>query len=712
MTDIPPPIYPDDSMGRRYAKAFKYVFCLLPFGQDATSIDGAQISSVITNDHCVELVLPQQIQLREPFATVVTVMQDGGKVIESKGQVLKLGSVSGTTGLLPPPGNSDPSLLPPFGQLTSTSVDADGQLGAISGYLAFQRLRYLFRLYGTQRRNGNLSVTLHWFDYKNDDFWRIEPDSFEMTRSSRRPMSYDYGIQFKCIEPSDNVVSPTQQFGVVSGLYPIGFGKTSQAGNATPNIGGGAGSAGQQAVQSAVARFAALATQGENFLKFTDLGVEIALQGALTSLDNIVGLFEDANDTFNTTILVVPGLMAQLDAALANVNAVITSAPDNVAWELNEWFVETSQIMDNLNLQVNQLIGSQSNIDTIATDLSFSTGRMKQGATTDLMTEPPGSPGSPDANPFIGASGLGLTTDVSSLSSSKQLRAVIVNTGEDVYQFATRVLGSITRFVDVILLNKLQPPFIVSDPANKPSNTVAWGESLLVQSDTQTSTTIGDTGDPSSAGTTIGTVTDTGLPNEVIDGYANWLPGQWAGFTVTITTGIDVQSVPIVNNDSSKLTLSSGVTLTITPFVTTYAIAMTTLTLRRPVTADQRAYGRGWLVNFTNGVADVVFGVAGVVWAVGVDNLFQALRLMAGCPLGGHPFHPTYGLPAPVGRPFTSSVGVLYLYFMRRSLLSDPRVSKVSNLQLSLQGDTLYLNGEVTPIDARKAEPINLQIGT
>ena len=712
------PTYPDDSLGIRYAKAYKYVFCLLPLNGKATEINGSQINSVISNDLCIELVLPQQIQLREPFATATTIMQDGGKVIESRGQVLKIATVSGTSGLIPPPGPVIGTVSTKPGRLVPNVANLDQQLGAASGYLQFRRLRYLFRLYGAYRRNGNLDWTLHWFDYKNDDYWRIEPDMFDMTRSSRRPMSYDYAIQFKCIEPTDNLVNangtststkvsianPTSALsvwdranGAISSAVTTALGGLSQV----------------QSVTTAVNRLSQLATNAAASIQNFDLGVQAAFQSAIFAVNNVVGVVSAINTATLDTMNVVPALLTAANVSLANLNSVIASmSATDLQWELNMWSIETQQLVDGLGVQIQQALGALSDTDVTDTDQSFSTGRMKQGASTDVIQEASNSSGSPDANPFIGQSGLSLVTNTNQLSNAPQLRAVQVNTGDDVWAFSRRVLGDIQRFVDVVLLNQLQPPFIVSDPTNKPPNTVAWGEYLLVPSDQQTASNVADTGDPTSAGSVAGTITDTGLPTEIIDGTQSWTPNQWQGFTVTVTTGAVVQSIPAVFNDDERLVLAYPLSTPPVANVTTYSVAYVTFVQRRTPNPQERAYGRSWLVNFVNGLADVVFGIAGgVVWAVGLDNLKQALQLRCGCPIGMHPFYPTYGMPAPVGRPVTEPIAVFYVYFMKQSLLADPRVAGVDNAQLSLQDDQLILSANVMPIDARDAQPISFPVG-
>lgn len=717
-TPFIPAQQPDGSVGRRYSKSFKYVFAMLNQGEDVTSVDSSDsarsASSLIDDGRFVVLRMPQQLQLREPYATVVTVMQDGGKVVESSGQVIRIGTISGTTGFLPP-GTAVP-LQPSFGRLVPNVADVDGQLGAISGYLAFRKLHHLFSMYGDRRRRGDLDVTFYFFDYKNDNFWRIEPDSFDWTRSSRRPMSYDYSVQFKCLELADPVAGKDKD--TVLGFPGLSSSNarvsTGNVGGVLSKVAGGASAASKSSILSAVSRFADMVTSGLDFLKFCDTVVQRSFQATLSKLDAVVGFFANVHDTFFTLLELVPTLLAQLSSSIAGLFATIDKfAPDNIAQEINAWALEVTRLTDHMSVQVGLLAASQPQRDVRDTDQRFSQGRMKGGATTDLMQEPPGSTGSLDANPFIGASGLSLVTDVDGLANTAQCVSVVINNGEDIYTLARRVFGKIERFVDLALLNKLEFPFIVASVDGKPSNTLAWGERILVPSANATAGAAIGVADSTSAPATSGTVDTSSLPSQLADSTASWIIDQWVGYSVTATTGGNKQTLICIANTLTQLTLGGNWTITITPGVTTYAIVYARFEPRRPTTAETRAYGTDLLVVFgSDGLCDLAIGPTGDLARVsGLDNLFQAITLRSRCPIGEHPFHKTYGLSAPIGRPFTDDVGILHSFFMRRSLLSDPRIEKVRNVQLDLKGDVLLMHAEVQPIDSRASRPISVRIG-
>ena len=96
-----------------------------------------------------------------------------------------------------------------------TSRSSTPVLAQRSGFWAFHRLRHLFRLYDWYAEQGDTSYTMNYIDTKNDEYWRIEPSDFVLTRSSKKPFSYDYQINFQCLELSTSTNrSPTRSAGV------------------------------------------------------------------------------------------------------------------------------------------------------------------------------------------------------------------------------------------------------------------------------------------------------------------------------------------------------------------------------------------------------------------------------------------------------------------------------------------------------------------
>lgn len=722
------PTFPGAVFSERFRKSYRYAFGLL-IGTDywVTDVEGDPKKWVALN------LNPQQISIQSPFATAVTPTQGGGKVVESRGQILRLYNVSGTTGYLPPKpndgnvasvGGKNPITRGDFtgavlsgnttrAPLVPTNVTLDRDQGLRSGFYAFHKLDYLFRRYGYLRRIGRTDVMMVWVDFKSDDYWCIEPDQFTLQRSSRKPFLYDYSISFKGIEPLE-----TQLVGYVDDtLY-----RAKDVAKMTPRNRGIIGPSismqlldgihqyqQDSAVFQTVSRFGELLDNGNAWVnQLSDAGV-VGFQVCLAAVSSIVNYFQafhDASSKLDQTSL---ALFSQLDNALAGwVDVYNEFTDDNLKQEANEWYLEVTVMSDLMQDHIRAL--GASNTDAVNTaDRKFTTSRMRGGSTTDTMPET--GTGSPDVQPLIGASGLDLVTDVGDLSSAS-MKPVRINHGEDIYMFALRVLGSINRFIDVVIINELQFPYIVSDTITRPAGCRAWGDVLLVPSDDPVAAFIQSDNDDN-APSVEGTADTSGTSTTLIDSTMLWRDDQWIGYTITAKTGSLTDTHVVVSNTTTTVTINLPWAITITPGTTTYEIRMVTFDVHRPVDAETRAYGRDLLVLFTaKDRATLVQGANGDLAQVqGKDNLVQAVNLRARCPIGHHPLHPRYGLPSPVGRPVDASVAAMTLFNTRHSFMADPRVAAVQNASVDEEGDKFYLRASLQPVLARTAVPIRVQVG-
>ncbi len=704
------PIQPDTEFAKRFRKTARYAFYMQNDPQETfVTVDPSRYITLDIN--------PQQLSMREPMATAIQFTQGGGKIRESRGNLIKPVTLSGTTGFTPlPQGKSLHTELPAWwsnnqpvrGSLTPRDLEAlDSMLGGRSGFFAFHRLRYLFRLYAYELRQGNTKVTLHYVDTKNDEYWRIEPQEFVMQRSSRKPFSYDYSISFQCLEEST--------FGDLGGAFtgiPIedlqtgpGIVQTLQG----PRTGSG--------VTQTLKRFADLTTSGLNYLKHCSGVVQIAFQSALRRVNAVVSYIENIHATALIVAETWHTLLKQLDNTLAGLfNTISLYAPENIEREIHEWCLETQWLNDHLRAYVTTSESqSQQSIDRM--NSAFKTGRLKTGSTTDLLTESSNSTGTPDVNPFIGRSGLQLVTNVKDLTSVRQMRAAVVYQGDTIQSLAMRLLNNVQRFVDLVLLNNLDPPYIVASSDEKPANTIAWGEYIQVPADA-----IGTTVDVLDAGmapTFSSTVTRTSIPVELVDETLTtpWRDDQWIGYTVTLTkAGVDYVRV-IVGNTANTLTVNFDWSPT-PDEDDVYSIQMVTFDANRPLTPEAKAYGTDLLLKFTsstgdnqNPSADLVLDSSGGLGRVrGLENLIQALMLRLRTEQKRHPFHPDFGAQIPIGQAWNDDTQFLYTFFIRKSMLSDPRVQAVRNARLGLQGDTVSFTADVQPINTRNTRQISTAV--
>lgn len=694
-----PPSQPDASFAMRFNKTYKYGFCMLYDGETAAQLDFSGSENASPGRYVVLNINPQSVNLSEPFATSVRLAQAGGKIIESRGQVLKHGTIAGQTGYLPAAHNRSLVALPTpkRRQLVPEDPDLERKLAAISGFKAFHDLRYLFRLYGFERLTGRTDVKFYYFDFKNDDFWRIEPDVFNMSRSARKPFTYDYNITFKCIQLADNSITDNlSEKKADTHEIPVKFLKPASS------------SAGYFA---SVQRLATMVTSALDYTKHVAGVVQRAVQVAARAINNVVGFFENFHDTATILLETALVLLAQADNTLSGVfDTIDLYAPDNVKRELNEWALEAEAIClhmaDTIGLRSERRTG-----DVLKTSQQFASGRMKGGAKTDLMTLPAGGTTTPDANPFTGSSGLGLVTNIRRLAATKAFKTVAVHDGDTIFSVAKRTLGDSNRFVDLVILNDLAHPYIVPNSAQRPSGTLAYGDYIMVP-DTQRSG-VGDSPAASSP-TESGAVSMLGLSNQVIDRDRRdaWREDQWIGYTVTCTTGAVVEERVVIANTGDTLTVNIAWVTPLT-LATTYTITMKTFDPRKPVTNDARAFGTDLLVRFdAKGKCDLVFNSRkDLVWITGQDNFMQALMIRLSTEIGSHPFHPDYGTEHPIGRAVNADVALFYSYFIRRSLLSDPRTQAVRNAQISFIGDKYNFSAQIQPIKSVKARPVQVTLG-
>jgi hypothetical protein len=710
------PAYPSDTFAQRFRHSYRYAFCIFE--------DIADTVKTVEQDETKWVALqlnPQQFSLREPFATAITPTQGGGKIVESRGQIIKIGNISGTTGYLPPQKPLAERAVVPTdsstrGQLVPNPDGLDLRQGVRSGFYMFHRLRHLFRRYGYLRRLGRTDVQMFFMDFKDDDFWRIEPEDFALQRSSRKPFSYDYSIGFRCLEQMEGSTFQADQ---TDDLFAARQDKlrslppwqdTEQAAIAAiQRLTRAQLTDPRQA--GAIQRFSQMLSAGLAYINKISGTIQIGFQFVLKQLSGVLQFFQDVHDTARNVLQTPLVLLAQLDNAVAGFwNVVDEFGADSVKQELNEWLVELSIETDLLHqhLRMNNVANDTAVQDA---DKLFSSSRMRLGAVTDQLREPTGSSGSPDADPLLGTSGIDLVTDTQKLSKTQLQHGKIFH-GEDIFAVALRLLGSINRFIDLVLINQLQFPYILSNQVPRVANTLAWGDSILFPADTP-ATSFTDPGGPELAPVGAGTVSDPGLFTQVVDNTQDWRDDQWIGFTVTLSNGGSTESRVVIGNTSQILVVENPWTIIITPGSTQYEIRLITFSSRLPVSPETRAYGRDLLVKFTGSVADLVIGSnKDLATVAGSENLVQAINLRARCPIGQHPIHKAYGLPQPIGRPADVNVAAMSLFQARQSLLADPRIQALTDTSLELTGDKYIFNAKLRPVLARTARPIRVQLGS
>lgn len=719
----------------RYAQSSLYGFYLQEEGSQVP------VERLVAPDDYVALVLnPQSVRFSEPFATSVAFTQGGGKFRESRGQIVKMASISGTTGFLPTPSTASQVRIPTASvtavrSLVDESFSAEQSRAQRSGFKAFHDLRQIFRKYGAQLREGKLP-SLFYFDTKNDEFWEIEPVSFDWDQTSRRPVMYGYSIQFTCIEVTQDPDSASfDDFTslIASAMVDVpGAAAQVEAAMTTPknlkgvSFGGNLGNlfksilAGKPPYAATIRRYSEMAQNGLGFLKFCTGVARGLFQNVLSILGSVVQVFDDVASTERAIADVPVSILRQLSNAIAGAYFVVgeqnpSGLTEEVRLEWNEFLVEIQGLNDQMICGFDRFGDSYANRS--ATTLRTMARTSTNGSAFDLMEET----GTPLAvNPFIGALGVDAVVDVQKLLSSDGFRSVAVLGGETIYDVARRTLGNVHRFVELVIVNELSHPFIVPSRSSKPPGTIAWGEYIKVPTQTngRSGAAVGPPEVPLSA--FAGVVASTGTSVQVVSAPSDppWRVDQWVGYTITLTSGlgaVDGQRVVVANTVD---TLVVNLPWTVSPAIgDTFSIALQEFHLNVPPSPEALAYGRDFLLQFNknpNGTANpykatVVLDSTGDFAEVsGSANFQQAMLLLFSTSKGQHPFHAGYGFPLPIGRPFTDELGPLYTFFSRQALLQDPRVESVTKPQLALEGGVFSFEAEVKPVNAHKSKQLAL----
>jgi hypothetical protein len=719
---------------KRYASRYSFGFWL-----DRTGTGNPNTLRKAGSLDFVELnINPRDFQRRDPIATSVTITQGGGKYIERRGGPLVIFSISGTTGYLPPTkatvaphGINLDSLQRARGanfgeskdvnRLYNESQAAENARAERSGFAAFHKLRYLFRTFLELSEDGDTTTKLHFFNVKDDDFWEIEPEDFSLNRVANQGPLYTYSISFKGIAPSGAKPAFTGPEALRSSGRSGGSALGSAASFKTSALDLRPDQLTIHGVKFVPSHFPEIARVAErvaglrlNGLKAAKLlvgKVATTFQGVLGYLGDVLQLIHNVADLgrmqMDAILTVLKLLHTTIDSVFDTIDRL---APRKINEEVNEFMLEALTLVSHMQAHFVGLYGAQAPQDLARLEASFSTARHVQGSTSDLLAET----GTPLAlNPFLGASGLGLMTDTRALQANA-VRSETVYRGETLYDVAQRLLGSPTRFLDLIVLNNLEAPYIVADAAAKPPRTLAWGENILVP-DASGAAVARVEGGNSAVPSTRGTVSAEGTATELIDSAQAepWRVDQWVGYTLTMLDGAAFDAEDnerlVIANDETTLTLQRA--WTTEPEVgDSYQITLEQFEANPLLSQEARVFGKDLLLVFrprdgsthTPPVADIRLNARRDLALVrGKQNFTQAMTLLMYTERGRHTFHPDYGIPMPVGERWDESLLLLYTFLVRQSILEDTRVARVAKPQLALEAGIISFQVEVEPVGVK-----------
>jgi len=407
-------------------------------------IDGGGVSGIVKYYNLQ--LNPEDIDQSEPFSIKIIPTQSG-IVTENEGFVTKDLVISGTTGVYPK--------RPGTGYLT---------LGK-SGYKEFMDFRNFIREYAEIKtlEEGKI-VKLIFRNYKDNEFWYVEPLNFAMKRNKSKPFSYDYKVTFKII---GKPVPPS--------IFPV-----------------------------ALTDFVAQVDQ-----------IYDAIDTAIATFENTITFLENVEGAFETIILTPLQKVAYAISAIRNGVNTVSSLPREFYQNL---LFEVRRIRDNacdlLGLGDETYNTTLDRISTLegsaATDVTLEGREVLSGfvdaenaLTQFLCTDNFFDEQTAEVtvnNQIIGPSSFLSTDEIlnKQISSKRNILKMFnneislptpnssvkveVQTGDTLERIALRHLNDASRWIEIMSLNNLKPPYV--DETLDQEGVLNPGDEVLIPSNT------------------------------------------------------------------------------------------------------------------------------------------------------------------------------------------------------------------------------------
>lgn len=586
---------------------------------------------------------PQSVRQSEPNAVNIRPTQDGGLVIENRGHIIKNITVAGNTGFLPL--SARVGLLP-----GGATPNIRKGIGGKSGYNEFLQLRNLFREYGRIKRtppktvNPN-AVQMVFLNNKDNEYWIVEPRTFELARALPRKTLYPYSIQLVAVGKFDKAIPPID--------FLDNFG---DAGIKTRKI--------LDSVEAV-----------EDFIRDIEASAAILGGNIAKAAAQILG---PATAFSNSARSVLRG-----------TSAIISVLPDT----LNE-----------INIQFINMLDAASDLGTTLPLNLVEAGFRSLHTINAIRTRPDVfrlqfSDKWEDVKKryrqFEETAENSLKGQVSRRGMDSVKEATVYS-GENIFRYAQRILGDASRFMDIVVLNKLVPPYIVENSVNRPLGTVAPGDSLLVPTVGEVQFTENQVNvelqDSRPNPTTNGTAT-SGTATTLKDTSQEFFDNQWAGFVIEIVSGTGTGQTRFIDANTKD-------TFTISPDWTTPPDA----TSAYKVFLDP--------ITFENVGLEAQFGVdlrlakdrdliptpsSDVALVRGLPNLSQAVDIKFETEQGELPLHLDYGFNIGVGTKGTRDNVSMIKIFAMRTFLQDPRIDTVEDVDVDFRDGKLSIVSKLKP---------------
>lgn len=452
---------------------------------------------------------PQQITQRENFATNISATRRG-IIVESEGVVFKDIVIKGTTGVFPgdrgsfngPQANLSDITAPPS---APSGVSEDGlskksNVKIVSGYQEFMMLRQFFLKYAHDKVVSNGDLFMIFINEKDNQALIVEPLDFTMERNAKSPLTYNYSITLRSIgsfnalfsRPSEDTSQDIfQKIGNVSANISAGIGQVRAAINVTSSSLQKTAQAIDQTINGPL-RQVQFALQDLSEGITTVMSLPTILFRNFTSA--IAGIRENASNIGTSLGFNNSSSSAAAAAALTQQNTVLDHIQNDSRVAMPRDFVAGTKAT----------VQSLSDDLSDAFNLSSATYNQIKGR---IVTNVPGPLKVVSDEEFLLLGNMqGLTDSLNQVLSTNDafqtqieeeyeeiktafgptfinitppatVRQVRIKRNDTLERIAQRELGDAVRWTEIVILNKLKPPYIDD---NGGDHVKKFGDTLLV----------------------------------------------------------------------------------------------------------------------------------------------------------------------------------------------------------------------------------------
>lgn len=527
--------------------------------------------------------------------------------------------------------------------------------------------RILLRFYarfGTTLSNGKKLMhpldpknppALHFFNYTDKDYFLVQLNKFELSRNTQRRMLYQYDIQMTCLRRLDEPSIPASA--IITDL---------------PSL--------QQADQ--------LSIWGQLLKGYTQVS------NVMNAVINDIGQIQSNLATIRRSIASFrQGISDFIDAPFRLVSET-TKTVDTVLDTIISLKEIPHELTDLLRSTKRDMLTLSKSSEKFKTPETAGTTSQTTAKVTEIMTAPLPT-GIIDGS--IVVMDIPETSLFATQESSQKIavKAETINGTDTIETIAARILGNADEWKRIAMLNNLESPYIVKDPLDQYSPVKASAQ--------VTSNVLAGSGEMDITSFTPASgevlVFDTAGNSAIVD--------HVIGATVYFTTllSFDVLANTTVTLHERQLSVLKEGDKILIPGDNQQLSAITT-------GSNDDLYSRLFGIDeYLDENGDQSADQDGSVRSTsGIDNLCMQLRHRLMTVKGELPRHPEYGsyLPKLIGKIGTDFWYERAILEAKITMLEDPRVQDVGVMSLTAQGNAIYLDADVYPINQTAPTQMNL----